>query len=187
MKKIQLMGASLVLVMLVSVFGAVASPHSKVVEAGSPDNNTTQSQEDKITEDNQKRLSEATPAPKLDKSLERENLKKRLEFINNSNRLGYVYLLSLDGKVIAQYTIKGKVSSLESFMTTTEQIRCRGSSSASCGVLSSPDLDGSYGSNPEGIFFFTTENNYVEWSGTYIYSSEKLNIQTPLSLTRAVQ
>jgi hypothetical protein len=183
--KLRLFSASLVVIMLVAVSLAIIPRNT--AHAGSPDSNTTQSNEDKLTEENQKRLSVITPAPKLENSLERENLKKRLEFINDSNRLGYVYLLSLDGKVIAQYTIKGKVSSLNSFMTTTEQIRCRGTTTDTCGVLSSPDLDGSYGSNPEGIFFFTTEDAYVEWSGTYIYSSEKLNIQTPLSLTRNVE
>lgn len=33
-----------------------------------------------------------------------------------------------------------------------------------------PDVDGSYGSNDNGIFFFTPDGKYVEWSGTYLYS-----------------
>jgi hypothetical protein len=186
--KLRLLSATLVAVMLVGVGTAILPSDSKIAYAGNPDNNSTQNLEDKFTESNQKRLSESTPAPQLDKSLERENLKKRLEFINDANRLGYVYLLSLDGKVIAQYTIKGKVSSLESYMTTTEQLRCRTSDGReACGTLSSPDLDGSYGKNPPGIFFFTTESVYVEWSGSYMYSSEKLNVQTQPTLTRIIE
>lgn len=182
--KIRLFSLSLAAIMLVSVGIAVTRPESKTAQAGTPDDNKTARQEDDLTEENQKRLSEATPVPKLDKSLERENLKRRLEFLNDANRLGYVYLLADTGQVISQYTIKGKPSALESYMTTTEQIRCR---KGECGVLASPDLDGSYGDNPEGIFFFTTENNYVEWSGKYVYSSERLNLQSPPILTRQVQ
>ncbi len=177
--KLRLLSASLVAIMLVGVGLAVT------VHAGSPDDTKTQQQEAGATESNQQRLLKSTPPPQLSKSLERENLKRRLEFLNDNNRLGYVYLLSLDGKVVAQYTIKGKPSSINSLLTTPDQVRCPRSDS--CVALESPDLDGSYGANPDGIFFFTTENNYVEWSGTYIYSSEKLNIQTPLSLTRAVR
>lgn len=191
MKKIRLIGASLVLVMLVSVFSAIAAPRSKVAEAGTPSsatsNNGSQVQEQKLTEDNQLNFLKKSPAPKLDNSLERENLVRRLKFLNNNNQLGYVYLLSLDGKVISEYTIKGKVSSLNSLLTTPQQLRCPGDNSSSCVAVDSPDLDGSYGKNPDGVFFFTTEGILVEWSGTYMYSSQKLNIQTPLSLTRAVQ
>lgn len=189
--KLRLFSATLVAIMLVGVGTAIIPNDGKIASAGSPSgvtpDNGTQSQEQQLTEDNQAALNNKQPAPKLDTSLERDNLIKRLKFLNNSNQLGYVYLLSLDGKVVAQYTIKGKVSSINSMLTTMDQVRCPGSEGRGCVSLSSPDLDGSYGKNPDGIFFFTTEGAYVEWSGTYIYSSEKLNIQTPLSLTRAVQ
>ena len=32
------------------------------------------------------------------------------------------------------------------------------------------DVDGSYGENDSGIFFFTPDGKYIEWTGTYLYS-----------------
>lgn len=188
-KKVQ---ALLVAVILASTTLAVALPH--VVHAGDPTmgttpTNGTQAQEQTLDEKNQTVLDNNQPAPQLTHSLERDNLIKRLNLLNNANQIGYVYLMSLDGKVIANYTIKGKVSSLNSYLTTLDQLRCASPDSSAdkgCVTTQSPDLDGSYGANPEGIFFFTTSGAFVEWSGTYVYSTQPLNIQTAVSLTESV-
>ncbi|MHB8600889.1 MAG: hypothetical protein ACYDER_29315 [Ktedonobacteraceae bacterium] len=185
-KRIQ---AALVAIVLASTTAAVAIPH--IAHAGNPGvstpSNGTQNQEQVLSENNQKTLDTNQPAPQLTTSLERANLIKKLEFTNNANQLGYVYLLALNGNVIASYTIKGKVSSLNSLLTTPSQLQACDSNGSSCAVTQSPDLDGSYGVNPNGIFFFTTTGAYVEWSGTYIYSSQPLNITTPVSLTEQVR
>lgn len=36
--------------------------------------------------------------------------------------------------------------------------------------------DGSYGTNGDGVFFWTTEGAYVEWHGDFQYSSEPLQL-----------
>jgi len=190
-KKIAL-SSVLSLVLAVTGFSMFVSKPVQPVQAGdaqAPNKGATFFTEDKITEENQKRLVANQPAKTVEKSLERENLNRRLEFMNDENRVGYVYLLADTGQVIAEYVIKGKPSSLNSYITQSEQIRCIYPESADkgCAAVQSPDLDGSYGQNPDGIFFFTTDNNYVEWSGKYVYSSQALNINTPVSLTRSVQ
>jgi hypothetical protein len=159
----------------------------------------TQSKEAQATEENQKGLRERYPVPKLDNSLELENLNRRLEFVNDSQRVSYVYLLD-HGKVITFYSIKGKVSSLNSYSTTSEQLvdglgRLCGTWDQKTGVrvdgpcytVESPDLDGSYGDNGDGIFFFTTDGVYVEWRGNYMLASEPLKISTPPELVREVK
>lgn len=189
-KKIALSGV-LSLVLAVTGFSMFISKPVQPASAGTPSNpdkSTTFFQEDQFTEDNQKRLFQAQPPKTVEKSLERENLNRRLEFMNDENRVGYVYLLADTGQVIAEYVIKGKPSSLNSYITQSEQIRCKYQyDDRGCATVQSPDLDGSYGENPDGIFFFTTDNSYVEWSGKYVYSSQALNINTPVSLTRSVQ
>jgi hypothetical protein len=132
------------------------------------------------TETNQQRLATAQPPPQFNVSLERKNLIERLKRLNTENRIGYVYLLSKGGAVMAFYTISGKVSSLNSLLTTPEQIVVDCSGPQGCGRynLPSPDLDGSYGKNPEGIFFFTTAGALVEWSGDYMYSDQPLHMTT---------
>ena len=40
--------------------------------------------------------------------------------------------------------------------------------------------DGSYGENDNGIFFFTTDGKYIEWTGTYIYSDIPYIVDDPI-------
>lgn len=188
---------SLAAVLVVTGFSTFLTKPAQLATAGEstpPEQNQDLSffQESKFTEENQKRLFEAQAPRTVEKSLERENLNRRLDFMNDENRIGYVYLLADTGQVISEYVIKGKPSSLNSYITQSEQIRCYNPNTTNgndrgCAAVQSPDLDGSYGENPDGIFFFTPDNQYVEWSGRYIYSSQQLNINTPVSLTRTIQ
>lgn len=164
------------------------------VVAGCDDNASstgTQRQEEAATEQNQARLVASTPPPQFTQSLERENLVARLKRLNVQNKIGYVYLIGRDGDVVAFYTCKGKVSSLNSFLTTPQQVVQRWVGSNNQGhyeshVVDSPDFDGSYGKNPEGIFFFTSDNTYVEWAGTYLYADKPLKITSPVKLQAEV-
>ena len=156
--------------------------------------------EAKQTEIIQQQLMKANPIPDIKRSLERENLVKRLELLNDQNKIFYVYLVSY-GKVMAYYTAQGKVSSVNSKLTTQEQIvykrvgyngqdRIDGSGTtynSGLFVVESPDLDGSYGTNGDGIFFFTTEGAYVEWAGEYMVSDYPLKLSTPPALVREIE
>jgi len=137
-----------------------------------------------ITADNFLRLSKIIPPPKLTDSQERRNLVKRLERFNVANKISYIYLISY-GKVMAFYTVKGKVSSVNSMLTCTQQtILTDVPGRWDSHVVESPDLDGSYGSNGNAIFFFTTEDVYVEWPGEYLLSDQPLKLATPPELIR---
>ena len=151
--------------------------------------------EAKQTEVIQQKLMKSNPIPDIAKSLERENLGKRLNLLNDQNKIFYVYLVSY-GKVMAYYTAQGKVSSVNSKLTTQEQIvkdeECirelyHESEGACYKVVESPDLDGSYGTNGDGIFFFTTEGAYVEWAGEYMVSDYPLKLSTPPALVREIE
>ena len=151
----------------------------------------TQQEEGQKQEEIQKTLTEGTPLPQIEKSLERENLKARAERLNKSNQIFYVYLMSY-GKVVAYYTTKGKVSSLNSYLTPMEQVVDHNGNLCNrydrdCLVVEAPDVDGSYGENVDGVFFFTTEGAYVEWLGEYLMSDQPLKISTPIELTREVK
>ena len=171
-----------VLVML-SMFVAMMSVGCIENEGSSGE---TQALEAKLTEDNQQRLIVASPPPELTKSLERENLIKRLEVMNDEDEIFYVYLVSY-GNVMAFYTAHGKISSVNSKLTTGEQIVYDPYRYQSGGkVVESPSLDGSYGSNGDAIFFFTTEGAYVEWAGEYMISNHPLKLTTPPKLVRNI-
>lgn len=140
--------------------------------------------EAKQTEENHKRLVKATPPPQFEHSLERENLVRRLKTLNVQNKVMYIYLMTWDGKVVGHDVVQGKVSSLNSLLTTPEQLVSYNGSGYQ--KMPSPDFDGSYGKNPEGIFWFTPDGEYCEWNGLYFLSDRPRKINTPISLSSTV-
>lgn len=169
---------------------------------------STQNIEQQKVEQNQQTLIKDQPAPTLTKSLERENIIRRLNLLNDQDKVFYVYLINY-GKVMSFFTAKGKVSSVDSYLSSTSQIvrddKCaktttRGidingnaigqeylSNDPSCYFsVEAPDLDGTYGTNGDGVFFFTTEGAYVEWHGDYMVSDFPLSLSTPPEIVQSV-
>jgi prepilin-type N-terminal cleavage/methylation domain-containing protein len=140
----------------------------------------------------QNKIVKTVALPQLETSLERVNVSKRAEIFNQENKVSYIYLVSF-GRVMAFFTVKGKVSSLRSYMVPTEKIvfgngePCTWSSSERCHVVNAPDIDGTYGENVAGIFFFTTEGAYVEWKGDYMMSDQPLKLTTQPELVRNIK
>ncbi len=141
------------------------------------------------TETNHQRLARTIPPPSLRDSQERRNLIRRLELVNNASRISYIHLLAMDGRVIFYTSVRGKVSSLNSMLTTSQQVvtiplpGCAGQGPACYGqhVIESPDFDGTYGENPHGIFWFTQDGTYMEWNGNYFVSDRPMRLaQEPI-------
>lgn len=122
----------------------------------------------------------------IEYSLERYNLIKRAYWVNGMRDkanslaspiadmpLGYVVLLTESGDVIGQFTVDGKVTSLNSYLTPDSEYYARGDLT----VDWVPDVDGSYGENDVGIFFFTTDGKYIEWDSHYLYSDIPFNVK----------
>jgi hypothetical protein len=161
------------------------------VFAGIPSTASTQTQEVKQTEKQQQIHAKTTPIPELQTSTERVNLIKRLKLINDNNKVMFIYLMSDSGLIVMQDTIKGKVSSLNSYLTTPQQLIANNGESCSstlntstCNVVDSPDLDGTYGKNPEGVFWFNDTGAYREWTGKYVVSDQEFSITTPITLVK---
>lgn len=152
----------------------------------------------RATEANQYGLVQAQPPIKMDESLERANLIKRYEYLNDRSNLHHVYMLSNDGKVISYMVAQGKVSSVNSKLTNDKQIvevpgaefdehgGGAGAEGPNFKVLESPQMDGSYGSNGDAIFFFTPDGQYVEYNGKYLVSEEPKQITTEVTLVEEV-
>lgn len=147
-------------------------------------------------------LQEAQPTPTdIDYSLERYNLIRRAYWVNGQREkaaavvcqvekpLGYVVLFTDNGSVVGRFIVDGKVSSLNSYLTPdseyyekanyangndTERLVDRYSNKWLA------DVDGSYGENDAGIFFFTPDGKYVEWTGTYLYSDIPFEVEDPV-------
>lgn len=134
-------------------------------------------------------IQENQPTPTdIEYSLERYNLIRRAYWVNGQREkanalpceiekpLGYVILLTESGSVVGRFIVDGKISSLNSFLTPdSEYYETSGSRNKWLA-----DVDGSYGENDNGIFFFTPDGKYVEWSGIYLYSDIPFVVEAPV-------
>lgn len=126
-------------------------------------------------------------------SLERYNLIRRAYWVNGQREkanalicevekpLGYIVLFA--GNVIAgRFVVDGKVSSLNSFLTPSNIDTYYGGGSGGWTTITTEtaDVDGSYGENDNGIFFFTPTGNYIEWTGEYLYSDIPFEVESPV-------
>lgn len=148
-------------------------------------------------------LQEKQPTPTdIDYSLERYNLIRRAYWVNGQREkaaavicqvdkpLGYIVLFTESGSVVGRFIVDGKVSSLNSYLTPDSEYyekdmdysngddMLRAVDRYSNKWLA--DVDGSYGENDAGIFFFTPDGKYVEWTGTYLYSDIPFEVEDPV-------
>lgn len=139
-------------------------------------------------------LQEAQPTPTdIDYSLERHNLIRRTYWVNGQREkalslpcpvdrpLGYIALFTESGASVGSFVVDGKVSSLNSFLTPDSEyyeVAYGGSYTLYNRWLA--DVDGSYGENDNGIFFFTPDGKYIEWTGIYLYSDIPFHIDNPI-------
>lgn len=140
--------------------------------------NKTAFEEQTRTETNQQHLNEIQPAPRLQWSLERDNLIKRFKLMNDRSVFMYMYIFNYGiAEPIGYYQVN-KVSSVNSQLTNTEQIvDAGGSGGYHYTVLPSPAEDGSYGTNGNGVFGFTPEDIYIEHNMQYIVSTAPLSFE----------
>lgn len=143
---------------------------------------------DKVrTEQAANKLQSNQPTPTdIEYSLERYNLIRRAYWVNGQREkanalvcpiekpLGYIVLFTEGGGVVGSFVVDGKVSSLNSFLTPDSE---EYASSYSEWLA---DVDGSYGENDNGIFFFTVAGQYIEWTGTYLYSDIPFEVDNPI-------
>ena len=137
-----------------------------------------------------KELQQSQPTPTdIDYSLERYNLIRRAYWVNGQREkalslpcpvekpLGYVVLMLEGVGVVGNYVIDGKVSSLNSFLTPDSEYYeySAGETSKKNNWLA--DVDGSYGENDNGIFFFTTDGKYIDSDIPYIVDDPILKVQ----------
>lgn len=147
-------------------------------------------------------LSANQPTPTdINYSLERYNLIRRAYWVNGQREkanalvceiekpLGYIVLFGESGTVISSFVVDGKVSSLNSYLSPDSEFYDKADVTAGTGHYTNnwlADVDGSYGENDNGIFFFTPDGKYIEWTGTYLYSDIPFIVEDPVVKVGAV-
>lgn len=147
----------------------------------------SQTEQETVTEQ-LNRLQTAVPTPHLENSLERTNISARLVLYSNPTKISYIYLVSY-GRVMAYYTVKGKITSGTKRLTANQQvIEADWCGSGNCSLIKdAPELDGTYGASSPYVFFWTTDGTYVQWSGDYMLTDQPLQLATPPELIRNVK
>ena len=136
---------------------------------------------------------QATPTD-IDFSLERYNLIKRAYWVNGHREkanavicqvekpLGYIVLFA-GNAVVGSFVVDGKVSSLNSYLTPDSEYYEFGVTGEYNKLYVNnwlADVDGTYGENDNGIFFFTPDGKYIEWTGEYLYSDIPFEVSDPV-------
>lgn len=137
-------------------------------------------------------LSSRQPTPTdIEYSLERYNLIRRAYWVNGQREkantvvcpvekpLGYIVLFA-GNTIVNSFIVDGKVSSLNSYLSPDSEYYeyVYGGNYRDYNRWLA-DVDGSYGENDNGIFFFTPNGNYIEWTGEYLYSDIPFEVEKP--------
>lgn len=157
------------------------------------------------------KLTNNQPTPTdIDYSLERYNLIRRAYWVNGQREkanalvcevekpLGYIALFLENGTCAGKFIVDGKVTSLNSFLTPDSEYYEKNTGYRSGYTETTPsvydysnkwlpDVDGSYGENDNGIFFFTPDGKYIEWTGTYLYSDIPFEVKDTVVTYKEVQ
>ena len=147
------------------------------------------------------KLQSNQPTPTdIDYSLERYNLIRRAYWVNGQREkanalpceiekpLGYIVLITESGAIVGSFIVDGKVSSLNSYLSPDSECYEIGGDGVDYDIRHNgtqendwlADVDGSYGENDNGIFFFDTMGNYIEWTGIYLYTDIPMTINSPV-------
>mgnify|MGYP001610449935 CR=1 FL=1 len=176
---VSLLGAGVAQAGFLDIFKSSPSPQSET---------DLQKKEQRSVTQNQEVMERSVGLPQLNSSLERANIKRRLELFSDEAKISYIYLVSY-GKVMAFHTVKGKITSGGKRLTSGDRQVDGGSNSYEANnlVMESPELDGTYGNSSPYIFFWTTEGTYVQWNGEYMLADQPLKLTQPPELIREVE
>jgi len=136
------------------------------------------------------RLIELQPVPTdIQASLERHNIIRRSYWINGMREralslpnpipnppLGYIILFAPNGGTVGRFLVEGKVTSLNySLVPYSEYWERAGGRNR---WISNPG--GVFGTNSSGVFWFTPEGKYMEWTGVYLFTDVPFIIDDPV-------
>lgn len=127
------------------------------------------------------KAAEAANSIQFDENAEIDNIKRRLQLTSNPGQIGFVLLLNEMGKPVMYTGVKGKITSGGKRLTAPQEYKCLGVAGGGCSyqTVDAPSDEGTYGSSNPYVFFWTTDGQYIQWSGKYLYSDKPFRISDP--------
>ena len=103
-----------------------------------------------------------------------ENIKRRLELTSQPGLLGYILLMNEAGQPVAYLGVRGKVTSGSKRLTPPDRYTPQGANGF---IRQEASDEGTWGSSDPYIYFWTTDGQYVQWSGKYLYSDQPIRLR----------
>lgn len=105
---------------------------------------------------------------------EQKNIARRLSLTMNPGQIGFIALFNNAGAPIAYYAVKGKITSSGKRLTAPDERNCW---SESCAYHQSSSDEGTYGSSDPYVYFWTVDDVFMQWNGSYLYSDKPFRLR----------
>jgi hypothetical protein len=119
---------------------------------------------------------EAANSINFSENAEIDNIKRRLELTSNPGAIGFVLLMNEAGQPIMYTSVKGKITSGSKRLTEPDRSGSWGAGSNNV-VRAAPSDEGTYGSSDAYVYFWTTEGQYIQWNGRFLYSDKPFRVK----------
>jgi len=112
-----------------------------------------------------------------------DNISRRLKLTSNPGQIGFVLLMNQAGQPIMYTSVKGKITSGSKRLGKEKQHECVPyvgdgaepiSYNCSWALVDAPSDEGTRGHSSDYVFFWTTDDQYVQWNGPYLYSDQPI-------------
>jgi hypothetical protein len=130
-----------------------------------------------------RKAEEAANDIRFEENAEIDNIKRRLQLTSNPGQIGFIVLFNDAGQPIMYTGVKGKITSSHKRLTATDYIssgaqgRCEGACGENNVVRAAASDEGTYGTSDAYVYFWTTDDQYIQWSGRYLYSDKPIRLR----------
>lgn len=110
---------------------------------------------------------------------EQDNIERRIRLTSRPGLIGFIVLLNQAGQPIMYTTVKGKITSSGKRLTPPVKDWGKGANNIPLGTLDvAPSDEGTWGSSDPYIYFWTQDDQYMQWKGDYLYSNSPIRLAT---------
>lgn len=106
----------------------------------------------------------------ISSNAEQDNIERRLRLTSQPGLLGFIVLLNESGQPILYTGVKGKVTSSGKRLTSPEII-------SNSMIRAGPSDEGTFGSSDPYVYFWTSDGQYMQWNGKYLYSNSPIRLR----------
>lgn len=115
---------------------------------------------------------EAAESLQFSDNTERDNIIRRRKLTANPGQIGFILLLNQAGQPIMYESVRGKITSSGKRLTPPGEVNDVDGSGYHRGSKQRPSDEGTYGSSDPYIYYWTTNGEYRQWNGSYLYSDK---------------